>query len=287
MEEASQEKLDNFLEIFEKIKQPDTSIFLFRLPNQISQNEMTQPSYFYIGMHRLINNLVLNKVLKTLKNSEKGSVNAFFKNIPKFKMPAIKKMKQLTYQVPGTTGYFAFRNEQQAENLFKAFRGKNPIRVDTTEGLHYYGHHAGNKDAVNKTLFLAVSRKPFKLIPKENEEQWNKAHRPEFQNKLVKFFFIEDARCVPGLVRTKAKFNNKKLIGFDLEFIDFLHADYFHTFAEKILPSSSGELFDKSILTVRPIWSVWKSPNRRLQKGTGYAPKVDLDEMSQAGTAFV
>merc|ERR1711912_171720 len=86
MEDASSEKLDKFLLILEKIKPPDTSVFLFAIYDSI----VHYPRYFYIGMHRLIHDLVLSKIINTLENSGEGSVNTYFNNIPEFELPKVQ-----------------------------------------------------------------------------------------------------------------------------------------------------------------------------------------------------
>jgi hypothetical protein len=198
------------------------------------------------------------------------------------------------------------------------FLSRRIFGSDGTNGLYYYGHHAGNKDKVNSTIFLTVNRN-FKnverLWQKEkvriSESEWMDKYRvisdfakgvklSTYKNnfsgecEILEIGETDDENSqkgqipgqIPGCKFIRPKFKNKKIIGVDLEFQDFLHADYFFAYSDKILPTNSGDAFDENFFRCQPILTVWRSPNtKRLKKMDKTRGKYNLKDADE-GTPF-
>lgn len=312
VEKSSQTKLDKFLEDFQKLEMTDTSIYLFSVADGNSFEKRT----FYVGMHSLVTDSTITTILKNLNSSDRtdSKILTEVTTKPDFDLPDVFKMKRLVYKIPSSNGFFAFSSEREAVQLYTKLRGTNPIGSDGTNGLYYYGHHAGNKDKVNSTIFLTVNRnyKNVERLWKEekvriSENDWMNKYRiisdfargvklsqyKKLGNGKVEVLDFEETDeeigqngQIPGCKFIRPKFKNKKLIGVDLEFQDFLHADYFFTYSDKILPTNSGDAFDDNFFHCRPILTVWRSPNtKRLKAQQTLEKKYDVKEAGE-GTPF-
>jgi len=156
VENSSQEKLDEFLKVFQKLEVPESSIYLFSAAN----NSSFEKRKFYVGMHSLVTDSTITTILKNLNANDRtdSKIVTEITTKPDFDLPDFFKMKRLVYKIPSSNGFFAFSSEREAVQLYTKLRGTNPIGSDGTNGLYYYGHHAGNKDKVNSTIFLTVNR---------------------------------------------------------------------------------------------------------------------------------